>query len=209
MAVRFLPGKMVGRILISENTSMDGWVDMRKYSDVLILLLGVLFSSLSTADAWKRPVPFGIISENMDYVVRISPGDKEKSIRAKADVFRFTKDRYGQYIKIDLTNEIRPILAFVNNRGFLATVENWYNSGLGKVIVIYDEHGKIASNFELKDLYGSEKAKELDGHWICFSQTPEISDNYFSLWDFSGGKILINLRNGQHKYIDHDISCSD
>lgn len=178
------------------------------------LLVFLFLTDISFAEVWKEPHVLGAMSASADYVVRIIPGVDSKNIKAEATTFKFHGGIYEIQKKWFVENTVSPVLVYISDNGNLVTVDNWYEAGYGKVVTVYDPKGSKVVSYELKDLYGNEQLKKLENpsvsiHWVCYGETPEVSEENLKIWDVFGGRHEINLSDGKKKYIPNDLTCPD
>ena len=79
---------------------------------------------------------------------------------ATAEFYRRASDRsYRPVWMVSLVNPVAPIDAFLTDRGYLATLDNWHNMGYGKVVAFYAPTGTLIRAYALAELFS---AAEID-----------------------------------------------
>jgi hypothetical protein len=139
-------------------------------SALAALAVFMVSSAVTRADSWRRAVIAEVFSESREWFVRIVPGTSmgdvvgfagsPKGPHAKAEFYRRQADRsYRLTAEKTLVNPIAPVLFFVTDRGYLATLDNWHNMGYGKIAAFYTPQGELIKSFELADLFTSDESK--------------------------------------------------
>ena len=116
------------------------------------------------ADDWPAPVIREVFSPSRAYFVRVVPGKSlgdtvgfsgaAKGPYATAEFYRLEKDRsYRLAATAPLLNPVAPVDFFVTDAGYLITLDNWHNTGYGKVVAFYTPQGKAIRAYELSDLF--------------------------------------------------------
>jgi hypothetical protein len=170
------------------------------------------------ADDWAGPRVKEVFSESREYFVRVTPGESlgdswgfagaKKGAYAAAQFYRRAQDRsYRLVAEAKLLNPVAPVEFFVANNGHLATLDNWHNVGYGKVVAIYDAHGKPIRAYELKELF---EAKEIERfphsvssiHWRkgAFYLRQDQSTLLVTVRD--GADFLFGLESGGFEYCE-------
>src|ERR1700730_18200271 len=136
------------------------------------LLLSVLCMCFPVlGDEWPAPQVREVFSPNRNHFVRITPGaswgdsfgfgSSPRGPYARAQ-FHHRKDdsSYVPDTEMTLLNPVAPVESFVNDKGFLATVDNWHNTGYGKILALYSPSGAIVASYTLSDLFSDEEAEK-------------------------------------------------
>jgi len=136
-----------------------------------LLALTLIARPLAQADDWPSPVIREVFSQSRAYFVGVIPGNNlgdtfgfsgaAKGPYATAEFYQLEKDRsYRLAATALLLNPVAPVDFFVTNTGHLITLDNWHNTGYGKVVVFYTPLGKTIRAYELSDLFTKD---EIDG----------------------------------------------
>lgn len=184
-----------------------------------IASLLLLCSFILDADSWLPPEPMAALSDDASILVRIEPGvlpNRDASNKphfAKASFFRWDhQGHYQPYQQLSLQNKVSPLLMYVSNQGELITLDNWYNSGHGDVVVLYKTDGSVLKSFGLSAFYTRPQLEQLlrsvsSVQWRCFEKSPYLLQRDFYLPIRPAGVIKINLDNASVSLIDSDQSC--
>jgi hypothetical protein len=184
-----------------------------------IASLLLLFSFILDADSWLPPEPMAALSADASILVRIEPGvlpNRDASNKphfAKASFFRWDhQGHYQPYQQLSLQNKVSPLLMYVSNQGELITLDNWYNSGHGDVVVLYKTDGSVLKSFALSAFYTRPQLEQLlrsvsSVQWRCFEKSPYLLQRDFYLPIRPAGVIKINLDDASVSLIDGDQSC--
>lgn len=124
--------------------------------------------AVARADSWPGPVVTEAFSKSRDWFGRITPGKSigdtfgfagsPKGPYATAEFYRRHADRsYRLVAEKTLLNPVAPIVFFVTDRGYLATLDNWHNVGYGKIAAFYTPEGEPIKSFTLTDLFSSDE----------------------------------------------------
>lgn len=98
-------------------------------------------------------------SPDGNIVVRVLPGDslgevmgfagEKKGRPAQAMYYRVAEgDRYIKCQEAPLHNPIAPFDFYVSDSGEMATLDNWHNMGIGKIVVVYAPDGTVRQSHE-------------------------------------------------------------
>jgi hypothetical protein len=170
------------------------------------------------ADDWSGPRTKEVFSESGDYFVRVIPGEgvgdtfgfygAKKGKYATAQFYCRDKDSYKLTAETVLLNPVAPVEFLVSNDSRLATLDNWYNLGYGKVVVLYDSNGHVVQSYELSDLFLPEEIKNftLSVSSIHWRQGPTyIRPDHKTLLVTvrSGADLLFGLETGRYKYCEY------
>jgi hypothetical protein len=128
------------------------------------------------ADDWPSPQTREVFSKGRDHFVRIVPGESwgdtngfagsPKGPYAKAMFYHRRGDgSYSLGATVTLLNPVAPVDFYVNDQGYLITLDNWHNMGFGKVLVLYGPDGTPIKSYDLNDLF-SDKEINLFDHSI-------------------------------------------
>lgn len=186
-----------------------------KYIAPLFLLLSFILD----ADSWLPPEPMATLSADASILVRIEPGvlpNRDASNKphfAKASFFRWDhQGNYQAYQQLSLQNKVSPLLIVVSNQGELITIDNWYKSGHGDLVVIYKADGSVLKSFGLSAFYSRQQLEKLlrsvnSVQWRCFEKSPYLLQRDFYLPIRPAGVIKINLDDASVSLIDGEQSC--
>ena len=184
-----------------------------------IASLLLLFSFIVDADSWLPPEPMAALSADASILVRIEPGvlpNRDASNQphfAKASFFRWDhQGSYQAYQQLSLQNKVSPLLIYVSNQGELITLDNWYNSGHGDVVVLYKADGSVLKSFGLSAFYTRPQLEQLlqsvsSVQWRCFEKSPYLLQRDFYLPIRPAGVVKINLDDASVSLIDGEQSC--
>lgn len=188
----------------------------------LLLFVLITFSNLSSADKWGSPEVTSALSENSTVVVRITPGegflnhepDSSEKAFAKALYFKWNGiDAYNLYQEVKLKNPASPIKVLVADDGTLVTIDNWYSTGSGKVIVIYAPNGELIKEYELAELFPNKIDFDKLGRsvssiqWRCLELEPDLRYGYLYVPHVLGGSLRFSLKTGALDKIKPDSTC--
>src|SRR5580765_8513124 len=152
---------------------------------LLILALAVL--PAAQGDDWPAPVIREVFSPSRAYFVRVVPGKSlgdtvgfsgaPKGPFATAEFYRLEKDRsYRLAATASLLNPVAPVEFLVTDDGFLITLDNWHNTGYGKVVALYTREGKPIRAYELSDLFTNSEIEGF-GHSVSSIPWRKFSDS--------------------------------
>ena len=83
---------------------------------------------------------------------------------ATAEFYRRARDRsYRPVWMVSLLNPVAPIDAFLTDRGYLATLDNWHNMGYGKVAAFSAPTGALIRAYALAELFSGSRSRRDDG----------------------------------------------
>ena len=179
---------------------------------VTVTVLIALMSS-AAADSWAPAQPIAAVSENAEWLVRVEPGESIGDVYgfagapegeyAEATLYKFDDDleNYSEVGKYRTRNPVAPVEIHVSNSGWLVTLDNWHNLGIGTVIASYDSDGVLVRELNLADIFESEDLKKLEQSvssiwWRC---GPTVLDSYgtsIGIWDTLGRDVSINYVDG-------------
>lgn len=181
-----------------------------------LLWAGILAVS---ADDWPAPRTKEVFSASRGHFVRVIPGDSggdtfgfgghKKGKYAMAEFYRRHQDRsYRLAAEAVLLNPVAPVEFFVSDYGRLVTIDNWHNLGYGKVVVIYDPHGKVVRSYELSDLFQDEEIKNFGQsmssiQWRNGPVYIRQDQKTLLITVKSGGDFLFGLETGDFKYCEY------
>lgn len=185
----------------------------------LICLLTLLFSLTATADKWRPPSLSSTMSEDSTIIVRITPSDAflksdTKLKNAVANVYLWNgATGYDFYRSVNLLNPASPLEVFVDNNGYIITLDNWYQTGYGKAVVIYDQSGEVVKSYELTELFTdpaefnklSRSVSSL--HWRCTGLDAKLNYGYFYVPHMLGGSFRFDYKKGKYDRIIPDERC--
>lgn len=184
-----------------------------------IVSLLLLFSFILDADSWLPPEPMAALSADASILVRVEPGvlpNRDASNQphfATASFFRWDhQGHYQPYQQLSLQNKVSPLFIYVSNQGELITLDNWYNSGHGDVVVLYKADGSVLKSFGLSTFYSRQQLEQLlrsvsSVQWRCFKKSPYLLQRDFYLPIRPAGVVKINLDDASVSLIDEDQSC--
>jgi hypothetical protein len=184
-----------------------------------VTLLFLLLSFILNADSWLPPEPMAALSEDASILVRVEPGllpNRDASNKphfATASFFRWDQNgNYQPYQHISLQNKVSPLLILVSNQGELITLDNWYNSGHGDVVVLYKADGSVLQSFGLSAFYTKEQLEKLlhtvgSIQWRCYQKPAYLQQRDLYVPIHPAGVAKINLDDASLSLIDGDESC--
>lgn len=178
----------------------------------------------SIADDSPGPITLTRFSDDGAFFVRIIPGKSvgdtvgfagaAKGEYARARFYALRQDdSYHLVRNITLLNPVAPVDALVNKRGYLITLDNWHNLGYGKVLAVYDASGRTVSSYELEQLYGGGRIKNLRAsvssrYWRCapvhFVDPADQTQLYIR--EVLGGYFVLTIASGAITYHAGNIS---
>jgi hypothetical protein len=176
----------------------------------LAVLLLFAICTAAIADSWPSAKVRGVASPNGNIVVRVLPGDslgdvmgfagEKKGRPAQAMYYRLEGDRYIKYQEAPLLNPIAPVDFFVSDNGEIATLDNWHNMGIGKIVVVYAPDGTVRQSHELKEIYSQADLKKMKTStssiwWRCNSP-PLFERGTVSFYDQIGNVVDVDLKIG-------------
>lgn len=174
----------------------------------LICLLTLLFSLSVAADKWGQPSLSSAISEDSTIIVRITPGngflhsDTEKK-HAVADVYLWNgATGYDFQRTVNLVNPAAPLEVFVDNNGYIITLDNWFQTGYGQAVAIYDPLGQIVNTIEVSELFPikadfNQLVRSVSSlHWRCRGKSAYIFGEYLYVPHILGGGIMFDYKKG-------------
>jgi len=184
-----------------------------------LLALTLTALPVAHADDWPAPVIREVFSPSRAYFVRVVPGKSfgdtfgfsgaAKGPYATAEFYRLQKDRsYRLAATAPLLNPVAPLDFFVTDTGYLITLDNWHNTGYGKVVAFYTPQGKAIRAYELSDLFTKD---EIDGfgHSESSIQWRKFSGAYirtggdtFNITINDQGAGLVFEMNGAYQYCE-------
>jgi hypothetical protein len=184
----------------------------------LVLLTGI--AAVARADSWAAPTVTEVFSASRDHFVRITPGKAlgdvvgfgglAKQPYAAAEFYARQPDRsYRLMHSATLLNPVAPVRFFVSNNGRLATVDNWHNLGIGKVVAIYASDGKLVKAYEFGDLWPAAEVKTMPHsvssiHWRADGAN-YIREDQRTLYIHAAneGSFLFGLETGRFTYCEN------
>jgi hypothetical protein len=180
------------------------------------------------ADEWPAPQIREFFSPNRDYFVRVTPGESwgdtfgfagsPKGPYARAEFYH--RDKAGSYVPgatVTLVNPVAPVDFYVNNDGYVATLDNWHNMGYGKVLALYSPGGNLIRSYTLNELFSKDEiegfehsASSIAWHKAAYLQIDQKA--VYVLIDEKGGGLVFNVRTGAYRYCEwhgKDFACRD
>jgi len=179
------------------------------------------FSLFATADKWPEPLLSSTVSEDSSIIVRVTPGNGffklESEIKnAVADVYIWNGSNGYDYSRsVILLNPAAPLDIFVDDDGYIITLDNWYETGYGKAVVIYDQSGDIVKSYELTELFpDSVEFNKLSRsvsslHWRCRELDAEFNYGYFYVPHMLGGSFRFDYKKGKYDRIMPNERCKN
>jgi|KBSMisStandDraft_5_1062788.scaffolds.fasta_scaffold11042_2 hypothetical protein len=170
-------------------------------------------------DDWPSPVTREVFSQSRAYFVRVIPGKSlgdtfgfsgaAKGPFATAEFYHLEKDRsYRLTATAPLLNPVAPVDFFVTDTGHLITLDNWHNTGYGKVVAFYTPLGKAIRAYELSDLFTKSEIEGF-GHSVSSIQWRKFSAAYirpggdtFNITINDKGAGFIFELNGAYQYCE-------
>jgi len=137
------------------------------------ILLALLVGSgrdVCWGDQWPAAQVREVWSPSRDHFVRVTPGTgvgetvgfsgAPTGPAATAEFYRRASDRsYRPVWMVSLVNPVAPSDAFLTDRGYLATLDDWHNMGYGKVVAFYAPTGARVRTYALADLPHEARAR--------------------------------------------------
>jgi len=175
----------------------------------LLVFFIIIFSNHSFADKWGSPEVTSALNQDSSIVVRVIPGKSylnhdltnSKKAFAKAQYFKWNgSNAYDIYQNITLKNPAAPIHILLANDGTLVTIDNWYSTGSGKVIVIYAPNGELIKEYELTELFPDKEDFDKLGRsvssiqWRCLELQPNLRYGYLYVPHILGGSLRFDLK---------------
>ena len=117
------------------------------------------------------------------------------------------------YQQVELTNVAAPILTRITDDGVLITVDNWYSTGAGEVVAIYNADGTLLKSYQLTDLFPNRKQfEELPRsvssiNWRCLELDIDINYGYLYVPHVLGGSFRFKLDSGEMDEIQPERQC--
>ncbi|WP_310468368.1 hypothetical protein [Sphingomonas sp.] len=176
------------------------------------------WASAAGADNWAAPQVKEVFSSSRDHFVRVTPGTSfgdtfgfagsPKGAPATAEFYRRHADRsYRLTATAALLNPVAPVDFFVSDAGQLATIDNWHNVGYGRVVALYDAHGKPVKSYALEDLFTAAEIAAF-GHSVSsrawHQGTVYINRDQRTLYLMvaSGRDLILGLDTGRYAYCE-------
>jgi hypothetical protein len=128
---------------------------------------------------------------------------------ATAEFYRRASDRsYRPVWTVSLVSPVAPIDAFVTDRGYLATLDNWHNMGHGKVAAFYAPTGMLIRAYALADLFSAAEIdamrKSVSSIWwrkpLAYVR-PDQQTLYVTVGG-NGREILFETETGAYRYCE-------
>lgn len=166
------------------------------------------------ADDWPAAQPQSAISPDGRHVLRVLPGSSigdtvgfqgaARGPYARALVYRLEGgERYVKVREVTLANPVAPVFVAIADGGEFATLDNWHNMGMGRMLVVYDAEGKLRRAWTLADLYTEAERERLQRStsstwWRC-PALPVLQPRTSTLLvtDRLGQQLAIDLRSGE------------
>ena len=190
-----------------------------------IILLTLVVGSgrdVCWGDQWPAPQVREVWSPSRDHFVRVMPGKgvgetvgfsgAPTGPAAAAEFYRRAGDRsYRPVWMVSLANPVAPIDAFLTDRGYLATLDNWHNMGYGKVVAFYAPTGVLIRAYALADLFSAAEVdamrKSVSSIWwrkpLAYVR-PDQQTLYIEI-DGNGRELLFETETGAYQYCEpHD-----
>ena len=180
----------------------------------LTIILFLSFLPLAShSDSWPPAKPISAIDTSGKYVLKTYPGDdlgsvwgfagEKKGKNAKFEVYRFNQNTrsYDFLSEFISNNPISPVYVFISKYGNITTIDNWHNTGIGKVITIYTFRGTIKNSFTLKQIYNEKELKKIHEstsslHWRCSEPFFNKLKDAVIIEGFNKDLIIINPNKG-------------
>jgi hypothetical protein len=177
------------------------------------------------ADDWLGPRVATVFSEDGQHFVRVTPGrdlgdthgfaGAGKGAAARAEFYERQPDRsYRLVADVHLLNPVAPVDMLLSDRGFLVTFDNWANLGYGKVVAVYDHHGRPVASWELEQLYDSSRLREITHSvssrwWRCspFHFVDLERQTQVYVREALGGDFVFDLPGGKFTYHGGSLAC--
>ena len=174
----------------------------------------------SHADSWGSPSLRSTVSPDSSIIVRLHPGEghvdypdnKSNEPRAIAKYYRWVEPHgYEFYQSVNLVNAAAPIDSLVMNDGSFITIDNWYSTGSGSVVVLYSPMGNIIKSYKLRELFPKKEDYQRLGRsvssiqWRC--SLPSFRQASVFIPHVLGGHFYLNTNTGEIKNIDTGKQC--
>ena len=197
---------------------MLGRGSVRAAAILLTLLVGS-GRELCWGDQWPAAQVREVWSPSRDHFVRVTPGKgvgetvgfsgAPTGPAATAEFYRRASDRsYRPVWMVSLVNPVAPIDAFLTDRGYLATLDNWHNMGYGKVVAFYAPTGALIRAYALADLFSAAEVdamrKSVSSIWwrkpLAYVR-PDQQTLYIAI-DENGRELLFETETGAYQYCE-------
>jgi hypothetical protein len=131
---------------------------------------------------------------------------------ATAEFYRRASDRsYRPAWMVSLVNPVAPIDAFLTDRGYLATLDNWHNMGYGQMVAFYAPTGALIRAYALADLFSvveiDAMQKSVSSIWwrkqLAYVR-PDQQTLYIEV-DGNGRELLFETETGAYQYCEPAI----
>jgi len=195
---------------------------------IRIVIVTILIATMSSAaaDSWAPAQSIAAVSENAEWLVRVEPGESigdvygfagsPKGAYAEAILFKYDND-LESYSKVETyrtRNPVAPVDIHVSNSGWLITLDNWHNLGIGSVVASYNSDGELIHELNLADIFSPEDLKKLDQSvssiwWRCGPTILDSYDTQIGIWDTLGRDISINYVDGDVTVVGESGVCLD
>lgn len=181
---------------------------------------------MARADSWAPPEIRAVASEDGRTIFRVVPGTNMEDRfgpaggrgegYAEGQWYRFQDGAYARSLVARLRNPIAPVAILVANDGTAITLDNWYGTGQGEVVVIYDPEGRVRRSYRLSDLYAADLIARMPRSlssidWRCAQWASRLSSRGAgALWvvDSLGGQLKFDLQTGDYEYLAGAAPCA-
>ena len=188
--------------------------------------LFLLSMSNANADSWASAQPIAAVSDDTNWLVRVVPGESIGDVYgfageptgpyAEATLFQYDevmKD-YSEIRKFRTQNPVSPVEIFVTNEGWLITLDNWHNFGIGNVLTVSNSNGKVVRTFTLADIFSAEDLEKLEMSmssiwWRCGPAILGTPEKTVGVWDSLGRVLSIGYVDGAINVVDESDRCVD
>lgn len=166
------------------------------------------------ADEWLAPRVQNVFSPNGQYFVRVIPpvtvvNGAAGTGRPHGEFYQRQPNRsYRLVADVELQNRVNPTYAVVTDDGFLVTFDEWFQIGIGHVIVFYRPTGVVIRAVTIEELYTPDRLSEIPRSvssrwWRCgvFYTPPRgVAEEAFTVVEHFGGSFALHPRTGTFDY---------
>jgi hypothetical protein len=193
----------------------------------LIVIVFLLVSiSPANADSWASAQPLAVLSDNAEWLVRVTPGESigdvygfagaKRGQYAEALLLRYDEDleTYAEVTRYRTRNPVAPVDILVTNEGWLITLDNWHNFGFGIVVASYDNHGAVIQTLSLGNIFSTDQLDNLDRSvssiwWRCAPAILDPIDKSIGVSDSLGRILSIDFLDGTVAVVGSSDNCVD
>jgi len=183
-------------------------------------VLAFLFLTFLTfyvfADSWMPPVSIAAVDNTGHFVAKTTVGKSMGDVYgfAGADAGEYAKvklyaynpvmDSYKKLSEFDLRNPISPVEVVLTDNGYIITLDNWHNMGIGEIVSVYSPDGKYKRGFSLSDFYSLDELNQIresvsSKWWRCDLVFYDSFKGVIVIGDYTGGTVELNPYTGDFK----------